>query len=153
MLSKQVPYRTRHASASERRHQAPVVTDKNKKAVFADCYVLANTAVTFSMAERQRFELWNGFRPLHDFQSCSFGQLGHLSVSELELCTHFLALWQAKNQAKVTFFPEFLKSLQFCLLFHELALHGPVWLSGSDSFLPSRTRPCPECLPGLCQPH
>ncbi len=32
------------------------------------------------MAERQGFEPWIRFWRIHDFQSCSFGQLGHLSV-------------------------------------------------------------------------
>lgn len=31
------------------------------------------------VAESKRFELSNGFRPLHDFQSCSLDQLGQLS--------------------------------------------------------------------------
>ena len=32
------------------------------------------------MAESKGFEPSNGFRPLHDFQSCSFDQLGQLST-------------------------------------------------------------------------
>ena len=32
------------------------------------------------MAESQGFEPWMRFRRIHDFQSCSFGQLGQLSV-------------------------------------------------------------------------
>ncbi len=32
------------------------------------------------VAERQGFEPWIRFWRIHDFQSCSFGQLGHLSV-------------------------------------------------------------------------
>ena len=33
------------------------------------------------VAERQGFEPWIRFWRIHDFQSCSFGQLGHLSAS------------------------------------------------------------------------
>ena len=32
------------------------------------------------LAERQGFEPWIPFWGIHDFQSCSFGQLGHLSL-------------------------------------------------------------------------
>lgn len=35
------------------------------------------------LAESKRFELSNGFRPLHDFQSCSLDQLGQLSTARL----------------------------------------------------------------------
>ena len=32
------------------------------------------------MAEREGFEPSNGFKPLHDFQSCALDQLSHLSL-------------------------------------------------------------------------
>lgn len=32
------------------------------------------------VAEREGFEPSNGFKPLHDFQSCALDQLSHLSL-------------------------------------------------------------------------
>ncbi len=49
---------------------------KQKQPLKSDCFVLA---------ESKGFEPSNTFRALHDFQSCSFGQLGQLSISTLLL--------------------------------------------------------------------
>ena len=49
----------------------------SKKAGHSFCYAL------FFMAESKGFEPSNRFRRLHDFQSCSFDQLGQLSIDQM----------------------------------------------------------------------
>ena len=40
-----------------------------------------NFRCVFLMAERKGFEPLNAFNTLHDFQSCAFDQLSHLSIA------------------------------------------------------------------------
>ena len=54
----------------------PVFTFKQKTG-HSFCYAL------FFMAESKGFEPSNRFRRLHDFQSCSFDQLGQLSIDQM----------------------------------------------------------------------
>ena len=49
----------------------------SKKTGHSFCYAL------FFMAESKGFEPSNRFRRLHDFQSCSFDQLGQLSIDQM----------------------------------------------------------------------
>ena len=45
-------------------------------------YLRSETALGAAGGEGGIRTLEGGFAPLHDFQSCSFGQLGHLSVAQ-----------------------------------------------------------------------
>ena len=65
------------------------------------------------LAERGGFEPPNGFKPLHDFQSCALDQLSHLSKADyvsiidiLEKIKSFFKniLFRAKNIGKLAFF-------------------------------------------------
>ena len=47
------------------------------------------------LAQRRGFEPPVGFRPTHDFQSCSFDQLGHLSASCSDVTSEIQDGWQA----------------------------------------------------------
>lgn len=51
--------------------------NENAKTGHSFCYAL------FFMAESKGFEPSNRFRRLHDFQSCSFDQLGQLSIDQM----------------------------------------------------------------------
>ena len=67
---------TRLRLAKDCKGSNPVFTFKQKTG-HSFCYAL------FFMAESKGFEPSNRFRRLHDFQSCSFDQLGQLSIDQM----------------------------------------------------------------------
>ena len=67
---------TRLCLAKDYKGSNPVFTFKQKTG-HSFCYAL------FFMAESKGFEPSNRFRRLHDFQSCSFDQLGQLSIDQM----------------------------------------------------------------------
>ena len=70
------PLLTRLRLAKDCKGSNPVFTFKQKTG-HSFCYAL------FFMAESKGFEPSNRFRRLHDFQSCSFDQLGQLSIDQM----------------------------------------------------------------------
>ena len=67
---------TRLRLAKDYKGSNPFFTFKQKTG-HSFCYAL------FFMAESKGFEPSNRFRRLHDFQSCSFDQLGQLSIDQM----------------------------------------------------------------------
>ena len=67
---------TRLCLAKDCKGSNPFFTFKQKTG-HSFCYAL------FFMAESKGFEPSNRFRRLHDFQSCSFDQLGQLSIDQM----------------------------------------------------------------------